>query len=236
MLTRVFASCGKLLGIGAAPTTVEEERRAWGRISSDVETTCSLAASASPERVTVRVRNISRGGINLDLAQAFHPGQLLRIMLPGGNAEEVSELLACVVRCRSEGSRHHVACTFAAHLSDDELMRFGGLKSGPPAPDQRGSVRFPCPAQAVVTVVGAAEEQPPYPAVVLNISASGIALETPVPRLVGELLSIELGRGEDRAVVTTLASVVRTTVQHGQSMAGCNFINELTEDQVRRLM
>jgi hypothetical protein len=97
-------------------------------------------------------------------------------------------------------------------------------------------VRFPCPAQAVFTVVGA-EPTSPSQGLVLNISAGGIAMQVLMPRMVGELLSIELWRGEDRPVVHTLASVVRTTLERGgQRIVGCNFIHELTEEQVRRLL
>jgi hypothetical protein len=238
MLLRAFSSWGKLFGIGAPSTEVKEERRAYGRILCEVETTCSRVVAESAERLSATVRNVSRGGINLVVAQPLLPGELLRIAVPGGDAEESSEVLACVTRCRTEKGIHQAACTFATQLSDADLMRFGGLKPPPVAIDQRGWVRFECPAQAVFTVVGAPDETAaPCPAKVLNISAGGIALRTPALRTVGELLSIDLGRGEDRAIVTTLASVVRTTVERGgEGIMGCNFISELSEEQVRRLL
>jgi hypothetical protein len=237
MLMRVFSSWGKLFGLGTAFPKVEEERRAWGRIPCNVETTCAAAKSGPSRRVPARVRNVSRTGINLELPIAYEPGEMLSVLLPGGDADEACELLACVTRCESaaEGA-HKTACTFATHLTNDEMSRFGGLKSQESDSDQRVWARFPCPAQAVFKVVGE-EETAHSQGLVLNISASGIAMQVLTPRMVGELLSIELWRGEDRQVVNTLASIVRTTVERdGQRIVGCNFIHELTEEQVRRLL
>jgi hypothetical protein len=248
MLLRAFSSWGKLFGRGESSLTAQEERRVWGRIRCDVETTCSLARAAA-ERLPARVRNVSRGGINLEMSRSFQPGELVSIAVPASGDAETSEVLACVIRCEAPGlrvglvsdaedSRHQLACNFATQLSDADLMRFGGLKAPPATNDQRASVRFPCPAQAVFTLVSTPEEEEvPSSAVVLNVSASGIALRVPGPRTVGELLNIELRCGEDQPVVTTLASIVRTTVERdGQRLVGCSFINELSEEQVRRLL
>jgi len=52
---------------------------------------------------------------------------------------------------------------------------------------------------------------------------------------VGELLSLELRR--DGEALTTLASVVRTTTApDGTRVVGCNFIRELTDEQVLALL
>ncbi len=238
MLQRVVSSWGKLFGFGDSSLAVEEDRRHWGRIPCDVETTCTPVGPAAVERSPARVRNVSRGGISLEVSRSFQPGELLSVALPGGHdAENTCELLACVIRCWAEEGGHQIACTFATQLSDDELVRFGQRNLRPAAPEQRASLRFPCLAQAAFSVVGAPEEEAPSPAIVVNASASGIALEVSAPRTVGELVSIDLWRGKDRPVVTTLASVVRSTVERdGRRIAGCSFINELSEEQVRRLL
>src|SRR5262249_18621228 len=106
MLMRVFSSWGKLFGLGTTLPKVEEERRAWGRIPCNVETTCAAAKAGPSGRVAARVRNVSRTGINLELPRAYEPGALLSVSLPGGDPEEVCELLACVTRCESAEGAH----------------------------------------------------------------------------------------------------------------------------------
>ena len=183
------------------------------------------------------MRNISRGGINLVAGQPFEPGALLSIALPGTAGEESSEQgLVCVVRCSPSADRWQVGCTFATPLSDSDLMRFRSVEAAPLPSDHRAWVRFPCQAQAAFTVVGSADSAA-NPASVINISVNGIALESKVPLSVGTLLSIELRRGESQPVCTTLASVVRTTLErNGDRIAGCNFIRELAEEQVQLLL
>ena len=84
--------------------------------------------------------------------------------------------------------------------------------------------------------MGAANEAA-RPATVINISANGLAMLAPAALSVGELLSVELRRKEGQPVLTTLASVVRTIVERsGKRITGCNFINELSEGQLRLLL
>jgi hypothetical protein len=239
MLLRAFASCGRLLGLGQVSPSVDEERRAWGRISCDVETTvkpCNVGCSANAEdRLTAQVRNVSRGGINLDLPRSFEPGALLSITLPGTAGEESSEVLVCVVHSSPAADRWRLGCTFATPLSDLDLIRFRSLPIAPPEADQRAWVRFPCAAQAIYSVVGSPDSAI-HPAEVINISLNGIAIETKTLLPVGALISIELRRA-GQPVCTTLASVVRTTIErNGDRIAGCNFIRELTEEQVQLLL
>ena len=74
-------------------------------------------------------------------------------------------------------------------------------------------------------------------ATVLNISGVGVALQVAQPLHVGDLLSLELRRGDGQVVLTTLASVVRVTApQSGERTVGCNFINELNDDQMSSLL
>jgi hypothetical protein len=85
-------------------------------------------------------------------------------------------------------------------------------------------------------VVRSAEPGDRQPAAVMNVSGGGVALQVNEALNVGDLLSVELRR-DDRAVVTALASVVRTTLlPSGERLIGCNFIDELPEDQVTSLL
>jgi hypothetical protein len=83
--------------------------------------------------------------------------------------------------------------------------------------------------------------QASWEATVVNVSANGIGLQALQELTVGDLLSIELRRGDGPPVLNTLASVVRTTVERAGEraparVAGCNFIHQLTEEQLQRLV
>jgi hypothetical protein len=72
---------------------------------------------------------------------------------------------------------------------------------------------------------------------VVNISVGGVALQVTTPVPVGALLTLQLRLGEGEPVITTLASVVRTTTERdGARLVGCTFIHELSEEQVRQLL
>jgi c-di-GMP-binding flagellar brake protein YcgR len=235
MLSRALSSWGRLLGLGRS-AAAEEERRAHGRFSSGVETVCQPAGKEG-EALTGRVANVSRGGIGLVLARAFEPGELLAVALPGGGAE-TSTVLACVVRCDpEEAGSWEVACSFATGLGDEDLLRFHNpIPDGIPT-DRRDWVRFPCQACASFQVMRAGQPGPTQPATVLNISAGGVALQVAEPLGAGELLSVELRRGDGPVVLTTLASVVRVTApQSGERVVGCNFINELSDADMSALL
>ncbi len=231
MLARALSSWGKLLRFGSS--TVEEERRLWGRILCDLETTCQAVGSEGGDRLPARVQNISQGGVNLLLVEAFQPGALLSVALPCAASTEV---LACVVRCEPYDGGWQLGCTFASPLTDDDLDRIESGAGRIPALEQRGRARFPCRAGARYQLVRTPELSEQRSIEVLNLSASGIALQGDAPLRVGELLSLELSR-DGTAVLTTLASVVRTDIaEDGARFAGCNFIHELAEEQVGRLL
>jgi hypothetical protein len=231
MLARAISSWGRLLGLGRADG--EEERRAHGRLPCDLETTCHPAGREHAAPVTVRVKNVSRSGACLVSPRAFRGGELVSVALPGDAA---TELLACVARCDPAGEgQWEVGCSFSSALTDADLDRFAPRGDAAP-PEQRGWVRFETKAQAGYQVVGPSGPSPWATAAVLNISGGGVALQVTEPLAVGELLSVELRR-DGLAVVTALASVVRTAVEPtGERLVGCNFIHELPEEQVAELL
>src|SRR5262249_25502260 len=84
MLSKTISIGGGMLGVGKGDGA-EEERRLWGRISCDVETTIAAAASDVGPALPARLRNFSRGGINLSSGSKFEPGALLSVSLPVGD-------------------------------------------------------------------------------------------------------------------------------------------------------
>lgn len=233
MWSKTVSRWGRLLGLGRSDVA-EEERRLWGRVPCDVETTIQSANGDSAPALPARARNVSQGGINLSAAKPFEPGALLSVALPVGDGG--AEVLACVVRCEAlADGLWELGCTFAAHLSDEDMQSLGGRKEKAAGPDQRGWVRYPCHAEAAYELVRAPGQGEPAVAV-LNVSASGIALQVGAALHVGELLSLELRR-DGVPLLTTLASVVRAaTAPDGARVVGCNFIRELADEQVEALL
>src|SRR5262245_19442396 len=126
MFTRTLSSWGRLLGLGRG--AADEERRAWGRFTSDVQTVCHPASDPDGAGLPARVKDVSRGGIRLVVEGGpLEPGDLLSVVLPGAPGGETSTLLACVVRSEAlPGGHWGLGCSFATRLSDEELLRFRG--------------------------------------------------------------------------------------------------------------
>jgi hypothetical protein len=230
-MLRAISGLGRFLGVSKRSDASDEERRLWGRIPCHLETTIAPANGRNEPELPARVRNISRSGINLTVGRSFAAGTLLSVALP---LDAGTEMLVCVVRCEpvTDGG-YELGCTFAAQLSDEDLHHFGARREKTVAPDLRSWVRYPCHAQVGYRVV---KTESTNPATVLNISASGIALEVNEALRVGELLELALSR-DGEVLLTTLASVVRTEMAPDRAhVIGCNFIAELTEEQVATLL
>jgi hypothetical protein len=146
-------------------------------------------------------------------------------------------VLAYVVRVAPHpAGEWSVGCNFATELSDEELRPTGAkrLKSLPC--DQRAWVRFPGQVRAEFQRVSHPEAEG-RPAEVLDISASGIGLLADDPVEVGTLLNVGLRSPEGRVVLTIVACVVRSGAQNDKQWAlGCNFIRELTDQELGALL
>jgi c-di-GMP-binding flagellar brake protein YcgR len=219
----------------AVPADPKEDvdRRVWVRYPTDLETTLQHAAGDNPQ-LAARVRDISRGGVNLQVNRAFQPGELLTVELPG--ERESLAILACIVRVTllNEGE-WELGCVFARELSEEDLNGYGARRQKPAADDQRLWERFPCQVKAMCHLVGAGES-PPLSAQVLNLSATGIGLLVQQAVGTGNLLSVELVPLSGKPSRTMLACVVHATHQtEGTWALGCNFIRELSEQDLRNL-
>jgi hypothetical protein len=241
MLQRTLSSWGRLLGLRRKPALEEEEedRRLRLRFPCSIETTCRPAGTG-PGGAGLRalVQDVSQGGVNLLVSQAFSPGELLCLDLPRSKEGPGgwSTLLTCVVWAEPRDGAWALGCNFSAELSDEDLRAFGARRARAPEPDQRGWQRFPCQAHVSCQSIRA-PEGPPCQAKALNVSASGLALEIDAPLEAGDLLSLEMRDAGGRAVLTTLASVVRVTVpESGPRTLGCNFIHELSADHLQALL
>lgn len=239
MLDRTFSFWRRLVRRPAKPAraaaTEEAERRVWVRYPANLQATWQ-AAQAPEERLSARVRDISRGGINLVVQRRLQPGDLLSVELPRSD-QATHSVLACIIRVEplAEGE-WALGCVFSCELGDEDLEGFGARRVRHSPSDQRLWMRFPCNIKATYQKV-ASPESPAESARVLNISASGIGLL--VPQLVdtGTLLSLDLQPHGNNETRTMLACVVHVNPQaSGEFALGCNFIRELSEQDLHALL
>jgi hypothetical protein len=215
---------------------VEDDRRVWVRYSTDLETNCITPSQNDAAALfAARIRDISCGGARLLVNRVFDPGSMLTIHLPASNGRSSLSVLACVVHCIPSGDGNwFIGCSFSAELSDEGLRAFGALKARPTPPDTRNWTRFPVDITATyqfVTDLDATD----HPARVRDISASGIAFATETEIPTGTLLNAVLHGGKGQTF-TILACVVHVSSNpDGGFVAGCNFIRELTEQDLRSL-
>ncbi len=222
--------------IRPAAQAVEDDRRVWVRRHVRIDTRVTPTSSAGEASLSARILDVSSGGIKLVAPWAFGPGDLLTVELPARPGQPPVTVLACVAHSQPEGEAEWVVgCRFSAELSAADLAAFGAARCKSAAPDNRTWSRFPCEVQAVYQVVGDGEDLR-REAKVLNLSAGGLALSVDHDVRAGALLSAELHAPGGRPVLTILACVVHVTVQsESERILGCNFIQELREEDLQEL-
>jgi hypothetical protein len=210
-----------------------DDRRVWVRYPADLETSFQTATVPPGTRLCARVRNISLGGINLLADRAFEPGDMLTVELPGATDETTCNVLACVVHCDTEQpGEWSLGCTFARELNDEDLEAFGARRERHDPSDQREWKRFPCDITAQCQLV-ASDNARPWPAKVLDISATGVGLLVDRNLDNGTLLSVELHNAAGTTERTMLACIVHVTRHPAAEWAlGCNFIRSLSEEDL----
>jgi c-di-GMP-binding flagellar brake protein YcgR len=208
----------------------------WVRYPSQIETTFQPTHPPGGQPAQAQVRDVSQGGISLVVDRPFEPGAMLCIELPTIVKGTSTTVLACVIHLRAERpGRYVVGCTFSSELTEAELATFGAKRARPEPGDRRSWVRYPCEVTATYSLVSG-DEQPSRPAQVLNISAGGVALSVREPLETGTLINVVLRAARGPFTRTILACVVHVTkTADGGVAAGCNFIRELTQDELRAL-
>lgn len=241
MLNKTFSFWRRLMGLEGAPrrsAADQDERRVWVRYPAQLVTTFQPAHDPDRDRLEAEVRDVSQGGINLVVSQRLEPGQLLSIELPRFGTD-THRVLACIVRVNSvDASRWSLGCVFSTELSDDELQSFGARRdSAPAAPsDQRKWVRYPCNTRASFEAV-ADPESTRHEAEVINLSANGVGLLVARQTDPGALLNVTLLSASGHGSRTMLCCVVHVTTHHENQWAlGCNFIRQLSEDDLQALL
>jgi hypothetical protein len=228
---------GEIPQAGGAGVQEEDDRRVWVRHPSSAEAVVR-ADNGINRRLPARVRDVSRGGLNLVLGRRVEPGDLISIELPGGTPESVSTVLACVAHVSRLGEKEWgVGCSFCEQLGDADLAAFGARRERPAAPDDlRNWVRFPCNVKALCQRVGDPTDSA-WPAQVVNVSPNGIGLLVDRAVETGALLSVSLESPTTGAARTILACVVHATTRPGNECnLGCSFIREFSEEDLEALL
>ena len=214
----------------------EAERRVWIRFPSKLDKSQS-AITCEKERIAVKVRNISRGGINLLTNRRFEPGSLLSVELPGPTEQAPFTVLAYVVHVTDQGDNSWaIGCSFACELADEELGSLGAKRKRAEAPDNRAWKRFPCAVKGSYQLP-TEPDQGQAAAEILNISASGVGLLADRSIDTGTLLNVTLQGPSGQAIRPMLACVVHVLQQDDSRWAvGCNFIRELSDKEFSALL
>jgi hypothetical protein len=212
---------------------VDDDRRLWARYRTDLRGNLHLAAERP--KVLADVRDLSLGGANLLVETPLPIGQMLTLELPT-DAGETHTVLACVVRAVPEGGKWSLGCVFSCELSVADLDRLGAQKARAGADDQRVWMRFECAVRAQIRSFSDPVDAS-HAVQVLDISASGIGLLVPAPLEAGSLLTVDLLDQAGRKVCSILACIVHTKQRSDGSHAiGCNFIRELSEEELASLV
>jgi hypothetical protein len=100
-----------------------------------------------------------------------------------------------------------------------------------PTNERRTAARHRCLSECLVRIEGAAEPLD-WPGMIYNISATGIAVALPFPAPTGTVLVIEPRRPAGRR--RWRARVVRGGLREYVWFHGCQFVDRLGEDELRR--
>jgi hypothetical protein len=184
------------------------------------------------------VRDISRGGLNLQLNLSFHPGSILTVAVALGPDSISTTLMVKVVHAQNHGPGNwSLGCSFEKNLEENDLLAIQVKKPTVAADDKRAWIRFTCdgerPAHATVLINPNHKIQ----ARVLNISAGGIGLATKRFCEPGTPLRLELIDAAGRTSRPIQARVIHSTFQATDSWTtGCSFDTPLSEEDVESLM
>lgn len=228
----------------ARPTAAQQpvenpaaERRLWIRHGAAVPPGVQVGTNGQESYSLALVQDISQGGVSLFVDQEFSTGQILSLELPLGDSGETHIVLACVVRVVPSGpGQWTVGCVFSRDLSKHDLEVLGGRKVRNNPSDKRAWLRCSTNRNARFQKIGEAEVST-CPARVVNLSAAGAGLVVPCQLESGALLNLELLDTDDQLIRTILACVVYVAGRDdGTWSVGCNFIRELSGDELKALV
>ena len=125
------------------PASLGVDRRVWVRYSCDLESKCHSGRGTDELSWSGRVRDISRGGLNLLLNRFFEPGSYLTVDVPLGPDLKVRALVVRVVHALNFGPANWaLGCAFERPLEEKDLLAFQVKKPDLPSDDKRAWIRI----------------------------------------------------------------------------------------------
>jgi hypothetical protein len=218
--------------------SLSEDRRASPRHPAKVRVLCKLVTrGTAPPIWTAHVRDLSTFGIGLILPKPPGLGQRLEIELARKNGTFVGTVMARVVHEARESSQSFFAgCGFIKELDDEHLRFFQAGAVHPVGKDHRRWTRFPCNVETVYYSCDTAPGER-RSGRIRNISAGGVGLVLRCQFCEGTLLHFELPQEMNLADPKVLVRVVRVTPEgDGNWSLGCEFADQLSEEQLRALL
>lgn len=196
------------------------------------------AASGETQRYTAQIMEVSDSGMRLKVRHRFDEGSMVRIDLPCKELGPVTTVLACVMHLRHEGDGlWSIGCQFCTELDDEDLNSLGVRREQIEKPeiDSRSYVRYPTRAQVLYKSMRSTNE-PVFPGAVLNASPTGIGLKVKESLMPGTLLDLTVQGERGQKLFEILACVVYRHQDHdNQYTVGCNFIRELSDEELSTL-
>jgi hypothetical protein len=229
MLRRTRAFLRNLTGTGEP-----EDRRSHTRHAADVDVHCRPVADDHP--MVARVRNVSRSGANLLAPRSVREGTMLRIDVPTAGDRHTT-LLACVMHVSPDGEKGwSLGCMFSLELSDDEMQQFGGKKQLAGPTDQRAWIRYPARGKVEYRVLPG-DGSMVTTADLIDLSPTGVGILLDREIDAGTALSISLKQANGKPDRTVIACIVYLAGRSdGKWAAGCHFMHELRESEMRDLV
>jgi hypothetical protein len=213
------------------------ELHAAVRLSSGFGAASRPATPGDKARFSAKIRKITRSGIDLLVNTKLEPGNILDIELSSFAGRQASTVLAYVTHAvRQEADTWNVSCTFARELSEQDLERLGPPPKSPATDDKGQKTHSPSSLNGWYQIA-AQGEQEKSPAQFFDLCANCVGLLVSNPVDVGTLLNLELIGVTEKVELEILACVVQLTPRDGQLWSlGCNFIRELTDTEMQKLL
>jgi len=215
--------------IHAQPERAEktDDRRGAVRFGPCVNTSCNVAGGNGHLAWQVRAHDISTSGISLIVQRRMEPGTLLSVDLENSVKTAFRTVLARVVRVGLGPHKTWVlGCAFVRELDDRDLKLFSALANC------RAWVRISCDLPALF----ASEHGEANQGRIINVSAGGMGLFTHSAVQLGTTLKIDVPGAKGQPSRQFVVRVVQSGPHREGWLHGCEFINQLTDEQIHDLL
>lgn len=222
----------------SSPIPPSQERRKQPRLQTQL-TALVEATEGETARFTAQIVEVSELGMRFNLRHRYQEGNTIRIDLPNAELGPVTTVLACVMHAQQEkDGLWTTGCQFCTELDEDDLVELGvrrRLSMAPVKSDQRQHPRIPIKAQVHYRDLNTANASL-HAGQVINVSPMGIGLRAKESLKPGTLLDLQLVGDNGKKLFDILACIVyRHLNPEGDFNLGCNFIRELTDDELKTM-